>query len=91
MKAEADKLNIHKVVNVPTSLNNLKTKVEDLDLGKLKTVLVALQKLNDAVDNDVVKNPKFNLLKTKVNNLDKKIPDAIKIIHINNKTQIHKI
>ena len=26
------------MVNVPTSLNNPKTKVDDLDIGKLKTV-----------------------------------------------------
>ena len=38
LKAEVDKLNIDKSVNVPTSLNNSKTKVDDLDIGKLKTV-----------------------------------------------------
>ena len=39
-KAEVDKLEITKLVNVPTSLNNLKTNVDDLDLGKLKTIPV---------------------------------------------------
>ena len=39
-KAEADKLDINKLINVRTSLNNLKTKVDDLDFGKLKTVPV---------------------------------------------------
>ena len=29
LKAEVDKLDTNKLVNVPTSLNNLKTKVED--------------------------------------------------------------
>ena len=38
-KAEVDKLEITNLVNVPTSLNNLKTKVDDLDVGKSKTVL----------------------------------------------------
>ena len=76
MKAEVEKLYISKLVNGPTSLNNLKTKVDDLDVGKLKTVSVDLQKLSDVVDNEVVKNLKFNTLKTKVNNLQKKIPDA---------------
>ena len=76
MKAEVEKLDISKLVNGPTSLNNLKTKVDDLDVGKLKTVSVDLQKLSDVVDNEVVKNLKFNTLKTKVNNLQKKIPDA---------------
>ena len=90
-KLKAYKLNIHKLVNAPTSLNNLKTKVEDLDLCKLETALVALQKLNDAVDFEVVKSTELNILTMNVNNLDKKIPGAIKIIHINNKTQINKI
>ena len=55
MKAEVDKFNINKLVNVPTSLNNLKAKVDDLDVGKLKTVLVDLKKLSDVMDNEVVK------------------------------------
>ena len=49
-----------------------KTKVNDLDLGKLKVVLVGLKIIIDAVDNEVVKNTKFNTLKTKVNNLERK-------------------
>ena len=38
------------MVNVPTSLNNLKTRVDDLDVGKLKTVPLDLKKLNGVVD-----------------------------------------
>ena len=56
LKAEVDKLGINKLVNAPTSLNDLKTKVGDLDVGKLKTVPVDLKKLTDVVDNEVVKN-----------------------------------
>ena len=71
MKAVVDKLDINKLTNVPTSLNNLKTKVDDLDVVKLKTVPVDLKRLNDVVDNEIIKNTKFNTLKTKVNNLGK--------------------
>ena len=85
MKAENDKLDINKLINVPTSLNKLKTKVNGLDFGKLKTVPVHLQKLSDVVDNEVVKNTKFNTLKTKVNNLKNKILDATNLIHVNKK------
>ena len=53
------------MVNVPTSL---KSKVDDLDVGKLKTAPVDLKKLSYVVDNEVVRNKKFNTLKTKVNN-----------------------
>ena len=83
MKAEVDKLDINKLVNVPTSLNNLKTKVDNLNVGKLKTVPVDLKKLSDVVDNEVVENTKFNTLETKINSLEKKIPDATTLIHIN--------
>ena len=67
MKVEVDKLDIIKLANVPTSLNNLKTKLDDLDVGKLK--LLKIQKLAT--------------LKTTVNNLEKKIPDGTTLIHIN--------
>ena len=83
MKAEVEKLDINKLTNVPTSLNNLRKKVNDLDVGKLKTVHVDLKKLSVVVDIEVVKNTKFNTLKTKLNNLEKKTPDATTLIHIN--------
>ena len=70
-------------MNVTTSFNNLKTNVDDLDVGKLKTIPIYLKKISDVVDNDVLKNTKFNLLKTKVNSLEKKISDATTLIHVN--------
>ena len=39
--------------------------------------------MSDVVANEVVRNTKFNTLKTKVNTLEKKIPDAATLIHIN--------
>ena len=83
LSLEFIKLDINKLTIVLTSLNNLKTKVVDLDVGKLKAVLVDLKILSDVVDNEVVKNTKFNTLKTKVNSLEKKIPDANTLIHRN--------
>ena len=64
LKAKIDKQDINRIVNVSTSLNNLKAKVDDLGVGELKTVPVDLKKLSDVVD----ENTKFNTLKTKVNN-----------------------
>ena len=72
-----------KVVNVSRICNNSKIKVDNLNVGKLKTAPVDLKKLSDAVDNEVVKNTRFNTLKTKVKNLGKKIPDVTTLIHIN--------
>ena len=82
MKTEVAKVDIRKLINILTSLNKLKTKVDDLDVGKLKTVPVDLKKLSDVVDNEVLKNTKFNTLKTKVNNSEKNIPDTTTLIHI---------
>ena len=82
MITEIDKLDINKLVNAPSSWNNLKKKVDDLDVGKSKTVRADLNKLSDIVDSEVVKNTKFKTLKIKVNNLENKIPDATKLIHI---------
>ena len=51
-------------MHIPTSLNNLKLKVDDLDVSKLKTVPIDLKKLSNVVDNGVVRNAEFNTLKT---------------------------
>ena len=79
------------MVNVLTSSNNLKTNVDDSDFGKLNTVPVDLKRLSYVVDNEVVKNIKFNTLKMRLNKLDKKIPDATTLICINQYKQINKI
>ena len=63
MKAEVDKPEITKLSNVPTSFNNSKTKVDELDVDKLKTGPAKLKKLCDEEDNEGVKNVKFNTLK----------------------------
>ena len=52
------------------NLTSLKTEVDKVDAGKLKTVLVDLAKLSNVVKNDVVKKTEHNSLKTKVNSID---------------------
>ena len=64
-------------------MNNLKTNLDNLDVGQLKTVPVDLKNLSDVADNEFVKNKKFNTPKIKVNDIDKKIPDATSFTHIN--------
>ena len=49
------------MVNVATGLNNLKTKVDDIDTGKLRTVSTDVKKLSDAVSKEVFKNAKFKV------------------------------
>ena len=92
MRAEVEKLDITQFVNVPTSLNILKTKVDDLDASKLRTFTVDLKSLSDVFDTEVVKNTKPKTFQTKVNNLDTKIPDPISLNQINqyNAIEINK-
>ena len=53
-------------------LANLKTKVDNLDVDRLKSVPVDLGKLGDVMDNDAVKKNMYNNLLTKVNANDRK-------------------
>ena len=55
-KGVVDQLDINKLVNVLTGLDNLKIEVEDLDVDKLKTFSVYLKELGDVVSKEVVKN-----------------------------------
>ena len=49
LTAEIGKLGISKFVNVASRLNDLKIKVDDLDIDKLETVPVDLKKLSVVV------------------------------------------
>ena len=53
-----------------SNLASLKTEVDKLDAGKLKTVPVDLAKLSNMVKNDVVKKTEYNNLVAKVDNID---------------------
>ena len=78
MEAEVDKLDIKTLVNVPTSLNDLKPKADDLDTGMLKTIPTYLKKVSDVVSKETVKTRK--LLNTNVNSLENKTSDATSLI-----------
>ena len=66
MKAEIDKLDIDKSVNVSSVLNNWKTKVDVLDVDKLKTVPVDSKESKDMV----VKKIEHNNLDSEVAHFD---------------------
>ena len=83
MKDEVEKLGISKLVNFSRNLSNLKTKVDDLDVDKLKAVPSNLKKISDVVDKEVFNSTKSKTLKTKANNLERKILDVTTVIHIN--------
>ena len=87
-------VNINKLDNVPSSLNDLKTKVDGLDFDKLKTVIIDFKQLSDVVIEEVLKKKMYKKLNTRVNNLENKVLHATALIHIkqfnNNKINLEK-
>ena len=65
------------MVKVPTCLNDLKTKTDDLVVGKLKTVPIDLKKSSDVMDKQVFQKA---VLDMQVNNLEKNLLDASTLI-----------
>ena len=60
LKFNLDKLDFDKLKNVQRNSNNLKSKVDKLDIGELVPTPVNLSKLNDIVKNDVAKKDAYN-------------------------------
>ena len=52
---DVDKLDIDKLKNVPSNLNNLKSKLDRLDIDKLENARVDLNKLRNLAKNVVKK------------------------------------
>ena len=68
----AEKVDVNKLKNVPSNLNNLKSKEDKLDVDKLVPVPVDLSKLSDVVKNDVDKRDVYH---AKIKNIEDKISD----------------
>ena len=83
LKIEVYKLDINRLVHVPIGLNNLKPKVDDLDVINLKTVRIDVKKLKDVVNYKVVKFIVYNRLNTQVNNLENKTPHGPALFQTN--------
>ena len=81
MKAEIDKLDINRLVNVPSNLNNLKIKVVDLEVDKLRIVPTKETKFRKKIENvdkklfDVSGLVTTTVLDTKIKEIDNTIPD----------------
>ena len=58
-----DKIDIGKLLCVPTHLDNLKPKADGLGVAKLKRILTDLKKLSDVVTKEIVKNARISTLK----------------------------
>ena len=73
----ATKTDLKKATAIDTSnlalksnLSKLKTEVDKIDIDKLKTAPIDLNKLNNVVKNEVVKKTVYDKLVSKVNNID---------------------
>ena len=55
---------------MPSGLSSLKSKVDELYIGKLEPILVDLSNLSDVVKDEVVKKTEYNELIKKVNNIN---------------------
>ena len=66
-------MDIDKLEKTPSGLDCLKSKVDDLDVRKLKTVVIDLTKLSDIVEKIVLKKSKH---KADKQDLDKQIEDV---------------
>ena len=64
--SEVDSSNL----SAKSDLASLKAQVDEIDVDKLNTVPVDLSKLNNVVNNDVIKKTLYNKLVTKVNAID---------------------
>ena len=56
LEAEVLKVDMNKLVSVPTGLRDVKTILDDLDVGSLKTALIDLQKLINVMSKEVITN-----------------------------------
>ena len=65
-------------MNWPSGLNDLKAKVDNLDIGKLRTT--DCKRWTVVMSKKVVKNTKLNTLNTTVNELKKKFADGSMLI-----------
>ena len=51
------------MVNLPTGLNSLRSKADNLDVCNPETVTVDFKKISDAVNKELVKKAVYNKLK----------------------------
>ena len=61
LKSNVDKLDIDKLKNVPTNLNNFRSKLDKLDVYILLPVRPDLSKLSDVAKTDVGKKDVYNV------------------------------
>ena len=72
LKSDVDKSDNVELKNIPSILNNSKSKLDKLDIGKLEKTSVDLSKLSNVIKNDAAKKDIYN---AKIKNIEDKISD----------------
>ena len=72
LKSDADKLDIDKLKNIPSSLNSLKNELDKLDVDKLVPVSIDLSKLSGVVKNDAIETDVYN---ANLDDIEDKVPN----------------
>ena len=83
LKTEIKIRDMNKLVNFLSDFNNLKRKVDEIDIDKLKILPLDLKNLSNVVSREVLEKTLYNKVNLKVNNLESRNVDASTLIQIN--------
>ena len=83
LKTEIKIRDMNKLVNFLSDFNNLKRKVDEIDIDKLKILPLDLKNLSNVVSREVLEKKLYNKVNLKVNNSESRNVDASTLIQIN--------
>ena len=83
LKTEIKIRDMNKLVNFLSDFNNLKRKVDEIDIDKLKILPLDLKNLSNVVSREVLEKTLYNKVNLKVNNSESRNVDASTLIQIN--------
>ena len=83
LKTEIKIRDMSKLVNFLSDFNNLKRKVDEIDIDKLKILPLDLKNLSNVVSREVLEKTLYNKVNLKVNNSESRNVDASTLIQIN--------
>ena len=83
LKTEIKIRDMNKLVNFLSDFNNLKRKVDEIDIDKLKILPLDLKNLSNVVSREVLEKTLYDKVNLKVNNSESRNVDASTLIQIN--------
>lgn len=84
LKSVVEKLDVDKLIKMPSDVISLTSKTDNLVDNMLQTVHINIKELSDVVDKDVLKKSKYDAdkqgLNKNIKSIDKKIPDTSNLV-----------